>query len=319
MSPTISLSLYPFQEEGVRFLLNHSRSLLADDMGLGKTIQIAAAINRLFTSDSIQRVLIIAPASLIHNWKMELGSWCPNIPVVLYRGPDRYGLLEGHAKIILSSYESITRDLKSETNSGKTYYDIGIDLLVLDEAQKIKSPDSHRSKIISRIIAPWRWAVTGTPLENNPKEFASILRFLDPNEFNNTEDLESLELMLKMRDQYMIRRLKNEVGLQLPDKAVHYLTVEMTPSQSAEYTHVLESINSLIVNRHGIETRKSFNLLAKLQQLRKISTISSSQESSKIDLLEDELIPLVAEGSKVVLFSSFPHLFPLLVLVRDVV
>jgi SNF2 family DNA or RNA helicase len=311
MNPDVGNSLYPFQEEGIRFLLNHPRALLADDMGLGKTVQVASALERLLNQKAIKRALIVSPVSLCQNWSSELNSWCKVARPVLYEGSERYGLLEGNAKIIISSYESIASDLKTATVSGERFCDIGVDLIVLDEAQKIKSPESMRSKIIAKILAPHRWALTGTPLENTPREFASILRFLEPNEFSESARLDDYAYLFKLRDQFMIRRLKDEVGLQLPSKSVKYLPVRMSPSQASEYSYVLEETLDLIKSPSEVKKFSSGHLLAKLQSLRRLSSISTTQDSSKIDLLEDELPSLVERGSKVVLFSSFPHLiFP---------
>ena len=204
--PHDELRLYPFQSDGVKHLLLRRSVLLADEMGLGKTIQAISAMQQLFTAGAIRRALVVCPASLCRNWRKEIAIWGGNNPAVIYEGASRYGMLEGNARILIASYETISADLKRETRLGSHFYDIGVDLLVLDEAQRIKAPSSVRARVLSHVLAPRRWAISGTPLENHPRELASILRFLFPNEFAEDTSLDDMTGVFAARDRCMVHR-----------------------------------------------------------------------------------------------------------------
>ena len=284
--------------------------ILADEMGLGKTVQAAVAIQRLFDCGAVRRALIVCPASLLLNWRAELRTWAPSIPAVLYRGADRFGLLEGTARLLITTYETLTGDLARQTLGGKLFVDVGIDLLILDEAQYIKTPETTRSMIITRLVAGRRWALTGTPLENHPRELASILRFLFPNEYEELESADIVPRLLAHRDACMVRRTKAGVGLQLPTKRVSYTLATLTPDQDAEYQNALAEIKEQIISARS-PSQLTSSLIGGLQNLRRISAISANGESGKLDLLDAELDEITDSDEKIVVFSSFPHLvFP---------
>lgn len=300
------MELYAFQQEGVENLVKRRSVLFADEMGLGKTVQAAVALRALFDSRSIRRVLIAAPISLTRNWQNELWKWGA-LPGVLYEGGSRYGLLEGNAAVLIGSYEAICADLIAATRGGDRFHDLGLDVLIIDEAQRIKTPETLGAKVFAKIVAARRWAITGTPLENHPRELASILRFLFPNEFETTEDLEDLSRILAYRDQAMFRRTKTTVGLQLPTKTVASISVALSPDQAAEYSHRLDNLRQDLARaRH--ERTALMQLLSGIQDLRRIAVISSNQESSKLDFLASQIENISATGEKAVVFSSFANL-----------
>lgn len=300
------MELYPFQQEGVENLVKRRSVLFADEMGLGKTVQAAVALRSLFDSRSIRRVLIAAPIALTRNWKNELSKWAA-LPGVLYEGGSRYGLLEGNAAVLIGSYEAICGDLMAATRGGERFHDLGLDVLIIDEAQRVKTPEALRAKVLAKIVAARRWAITGTPLENHPRELASILRFLFPNEFETTDDLEDLPKILAYRDQAMFRRTKSTVGLQLPSKTVANISVALNPDQAAEYSQRLDELRQELA-RGYYERTALMQLLSGIQDLRRIAVISSNQESSKLDFLESQIENISANGDKAVVFSSFANL-----------
>lgn len=301
------MELYPFQREGIRQLIGRPSILLADDMGLGKTVQAAVALRELFEAKSIRRALIVCPTSLSRNWRREIRVWAQGIPAVLYEGADRYGMLEGNAPILIGSYETVADDLRRATRDGRSFCDIGVDLIILDEAQRIKDPTSIRSRVLARVLAGRRWAITGTPIENHPKELNSILRFLFPNEFLDSEDCDDLALMLFQRDRAMIRRTKAEVGIQLPERVTGYTPVQLTPDQAAEYERTLTSVRRSILDATN-SSELTASLLGGLQNLRRITTVSTNGSSAKLDLVEEELEVLAERQEKVVIFSSFANI-----------
>lgn len=301
------MELYPFQREGIRQLIGRPCILLADDMGLGKTVQAVVALRELFEAKVIRRALIVCPASLSRNWRREIRVWAQSIPAVLYEGADRYGLLEGNAPILIGSFETVADDLRRATRDGRSFCDIGVDLIILDEAQRIKDPTSIRSRVLARVLAGRRWAITGTPIENHPRELNSILRFLFPNEFLDSEDCDDLALMLLQRDRAMIRRTKAEVGIQLPERVTGYTPVQLTPDQAAEYERTLTSVRRSIRDATK-RSELTASLLGGLQNLRRITTVSTNGSSAKLDFIEEELETLAERGEKVVIFSSFANI-----------
>ena len=299
-------ALYPFQVEGTGQLVARRSVLLADDMGLGKTIQAASAMRELFDMGAVERVLIVCPASLCRNWRQEVQVW-GGVSAVLYEGSSRHGMLEGGAKVLIGSYEVIAADLGSITKGGTMYAEIGLDLLVLDEAQRIKAPTSARARCLSHLMAPRRWAITGTPLENHPRELASILRFLHPNEFGTADTLDDYRGIMRYRDLCMVRRTKDQVDIQLPSCTVSYTPVGMTPEQLAEYEQARDVVRSDVLHASSRQVAVT-SLLGGLQRLRRVAAISSSGASAKVDLIEDELEGIVASGGKAIVFSSFANL-----------
>ncbi len=213
----------------------------------------------------------------------------------------------GKARILIGSYETISADLKRISNNGKVFFDIGVDLIILDEAQRIKDSSSIKSRILSKLLAARRWAITGTPLENHPRELASILRFLYPNELGMDRDIQNNVLILSLKDRCMLRRTKVQVNIQLPPKIEAQVPVILTPSQAAEYSHVCSQIRQSILGSSSLSHARS-NLIAGLQKLRRTSTISSSGDSAKIDFIAEEMEKISENGEKAVVFSSFPNL-----------
>jgi SNF2 family DNA or RNA helicase len=299
--------LYPFQDEGVNHLVTRRCVLLADEMGLGKTVQAAVAMGKLFQMGAVRRALIVCPASLCRNWRKEIRAWSPELPVVLYEGGDRHGMLSGGAKILVGSFETIVGDMRIASRNGERFFDCGFDLVVIDEAQRIKEAESQKARVLSKLLAGRRWAISGTPMENSPRDLASILRFLWPNELPDDESLGDSVLIFSLRDRCMLRRTKRQVGLQLPEKVYSRVNIGMNPGQSAEYEQAVTEIQVGVESAQN-PTGAMGALLAGLQKLRRLAVISSDGDSSKIDLLEDEIDEIVSSGEKVVVFSSFANL-----------
>jgi len=245
-----ALNLYPFQRTGARALIERPRVLLGDEMGLGKTVQAAVALRQLFECGAAHRAVIVCPASLCVNWKHEVGKWA-GLASVIYEGPDRFGMLYGNAAVVIGSFDTVASDLRTPTRSGTVFHDIGVDVVIVDEAQRIKDPASLRSKVLAKLLAARRWAITGTPVENHPRELASILRFLYPNEFITDTDFDDLRKILRHRDACLLRRTKQQVGLELPNKTVGSVTIELPPSQHLEYARRLSVLKESLSRAGG--------------------------------------------------------------------
>jgi len=167
--------LMEFQLTGIRLLLDRDRLLLADEMGLGKTIQAIAAIRLLARRGHISTCLIVVPAAIITHWLRELERWAPELRTCVVRGPatDRAAQWRMPAHVHVVSYET----LRSDAQFGRERI---WDLVVIDEAQKIKNADSEVATAVKQLLRRRAWGLTGTPLENRPDDLASILEFLAP-------------------------------------------------------------------------------------------------------------------------------------------
>ena len=196
--------LHDFQWHGVAFLYRSPAALLADEMGLGKTVQTAVALALLLhAQNGINRALIVAPASLTVNWMKEIAKWAPSITVRRVTGDARareaYYLLP--IPVLVASYEQIRFDALDRI-PGRTF-----DLVVLDEAQRIKNRESATAFACRLLPRSRAWALSATPLENVEADIASILAFLDPS-IGTRLSRRRLATALEGR---MLRRRKREV------------------------------------------------------------------------------------------------------------
>ena len=170
--------LMPFQISGVQALLEMNRLLLADDMGLGKTVQTVAAVRILRARGEIASCLVIAPASVLNQWRQELTRWAPELSAIIVRGsaPDRSWQWQAQTDVKLVSYGVLRQDadrLATMRPAQRRW-----DVVVADEAQRIKNLNdtSEAVKSLRRVRS---WALTGTPIENREEELASIMEFVD--------------------------------------------------------------------------------------------------------------------------------------------
>lgn len=169
--------LHDYQWEGVSFLYRNRAALLADEMGLGKTVQTAVALAlTLSTRTDLSRALIVAPAALKMNWMSELMKWAPSLTVrnVVGNTRERVAFYLLPIPVLVSSYEQIRKDGFDRIPSST------FDIVILDEAQRIKNANSATSLSCRLLSRKCSWALSATPLENDAQDVASILGFVDP-------------------------------------------------------------------------------------------------------------------------------------------
>ena len=155
--------LREYQWQGVRFLLEQGSGLLADEMGLGKTVQAAVALSMKLKGVNRRRSLVIVPAALRLNWKRELGRWAPDLSVGLVQGSveDRRAYYMLPYNVLIASYEQIRSDFMNWSDGPE------FDVVVLDEVQRIKNPNSETALACRMLRRDASWALSGTPLENS--------------------------------------------------------------------------------------------------------------------------------------------------------
>ena len=226
--------LMPFQQDGVRALLDMDRLLLADDMGLGKTIQAIAALRILRARRSIRSCLVVAPASVLDQWRRETAKWAPELSAIIIRGSatDRSWQWAAERDVTLISYDTLRSDFGYNEQSPvrrKTW-----DVIIADEAQRIKNRNdtSNALKGLRRIRS---WALTGTPIENHEEELASIMEFIDHDGQTPPKRYHPGPVLLQRHQELQLRRKKGDVLDDLPPKQETKLTIDLHPKQRASY------------------------------------------------------------------------------------
>ncbi len=296
--------LMAYQLEGVQALMTRSRVLLADDMGLGKTIQAIVAVRILCIQRAIDRVLLVVPASLIDQWRREFARWAPELRVVPIRGnaTERSWLWKASSHVALVSYET----LRSDTAGGAASYPSRVqwDLVILDEAQKIKNRDAEISRSVKDLPRRRSWAMTGTPLENALEDLASIMEFVDHKDDGSKTTYVVGPGLLTRHRELQLRRRKLDVLLQLPPKRIVKLNIPLLPRQQEAYRRALEQgLVRLRARGNDIQIQHVLELITRLKQLCNVDPVSG--ESSKLVDIRDRMQVLTAEGHRALLFSQY--------------
>jgi hypothetical protein len=169
---------YPYQIKGIAFLMPRHSALLADEMGLGKTAQVIIALRLLFQSGLIRRTLVVCPKPLVVNWTRELKLWASDLPFEVIGGDvatRKAQWLASNCPVKLVNYELLTRDEDFLADP-----DVFFDVVVLDEAQRIKNRDGKTARVVRSIAHDRSWAMTGTPIENRVDDLINLFAFIDP-------------------------------------------------------------------------------------------------------------------------------------------
>jgi SNF2 family DNA or RNA helicase len=319
----LKVPLYPYQVRGALFLAFRGRCILGDDMGLGKTIQTLAAAELLARERGIERVLVVAPASVKYQWESEIRKYTDR-PVQVIEGTTK----QRHAQYTqptfyrLINYEIAVRDL-DELNAWQP------DLIVLDEAQRIKNWESKTSKAVKRLRSRYAAVLTGTPLENKLEELYSIVAFVDDRRLgpafqflydhrvlDDKGKLVGYRNLAKIREKLepiLLRRTRAEVLTQLPARTENTVYVELADAQRGPYLENQTTLARLLQKKYLSEVDRR-RILACVTNLRMLcdSTYLLDKEtntSPKLAEFEELLRDLLNSGPhKVVVFSQWEQM-----------
>ncbi|HVX14302.1 MAG TPA: DEAD/DEAH box helicase [Pirellulales bacterium] len=327
-------TLRPYQRDGVGWLLFLQEfgfgGCLADDMGLGKTIQVLAMIadRRGRRSDPTDKrpSLVVVPRSLVQNWIDEACRFTPNLKVLDYTGLSRCAAREklDQYDLVVTTYGTLRRD-------AGYLKDLQFDYAILDEAQAIKNSASQAAKACRLLTAPHRLAMTGTPVENHLGELWSIFEFLNPGMLgrsnnlrffskDSTADAENVQLLAKALRPFILRRTKEQVLSELPEKTEQTLYCELEPRQRKLYdelrNHYRDALGKRIA-KDGMNKAK-IHVLEALLRLRQaachpglLDKAKAAQPSAKLETLLVQLDEVLQEGHKALVFSQFTSLLAL--------
>ncbi len=322
--PGVKAKLFPYQVEGVAFLASRGRALLADDMGLGKTLQAIAAGAWLADHAGVQKILVVCPASLKQQWAREIAKFTGRSVQVVQGVAENRGVhYRADALFFIVNYELVLRDLSVISETLKP------DLLILDEAQRIKN---WRTKIASTIkLIPSRYAfvLSGTPLENRLEDLYSLLQVVDFRvlgplwrcllDFHVTDErgkvigYRNLSELRRKIASVMLRRNRSLVKDQLPDRTEVTLDIAMTQKQRELHDSGLSAASTLatIAKRRPLTPSEKNRMMAALQQARMACNAAGLVDketfgSPKLDELARLLDDLcLMSNCKVVVFSQW--------------
>ncbi|GIW78998.1 MAG: helicase [Gemmatales bacterium] len=295
----LPLKPYPYQVEGIAFLMPRHSALLADEMGLGKTMQAIVALRLLFHTGLIRRALVVCPKPLVNNWSRELQVWANDVPFEIIGGDvaaRRAAWTISNTPLKLVNYEMLTRDAEFVCDDR-----VHFDIVVLDEAQRIKNRTSKTAQVIRSIRRERSWAMTGTPIENKPEDLINIFAFVDPGRIPPETPAHRLPALTS---DSILRRTKEDVLPDLPAKTIRDTYVELTPAQRAAY-EMAEKEGIIRLNRLGdtITVQHVFELVMRLKQICNFDPLTG--ESAKLEQLQADLAEVAESGRKAIIFSQW--------------
>ena len=319
--------LRDYQVTGVKWLYNIYKCelgcILADEMGLGKSIQFIYFIKEVLKENKDAKILIVAPTSLIFNWEKEFDKFGSELKYrVIYGNKDKRkeDLLNSDTNILITTYGLIREDIE-------LYKDINFEVMAIDEAQSIKNVSTMVSKAVKKINSKVKIALTGTPLENSVLELWSIFDFIMPGYLTNMKSfsskynikdvdeeginrLDSLNIQIKP---FILRRRKIDVLKDLPPKIENNIYIDLNSENKKIYAMEVEKtkkeMEEIIANEGYDKARfKILQLLTRLRQLciePRIVYENYKGDSSKIEELVKIVKEIIANGHKILLFTSF--------------
>ncbi|MDD3336631.1 MAG: DEAD/DEAH box helicase, partial [Eubacteriales bacterium] len=324
MPQKLHKKLSPYQLRGSDWLLSlyeaHMGGILADEMGLGKTLQVIAALSAAKRKEGTKKSIIVTPTSLTYHWLAELKRFDDSLIVRVITGQReerRHAIrdmkLAEDVDVVLTSYPLLRRDIQY-------LKDIPMRFAVLDEAQSVKNAQSQGALAAKELDAQVRIALTGTPMENHTGELWSIFDFVLPGylgtqasflrRYGGGEHAEELRERIRP---FLMRRLKNEVLSDLPEKREQYLYAAMPPEQERVYNTLLNTLRQHVGQalEDGSLPKARMQVLSILLKLRQVcchpKLFLSDYEgtSGKLELLVQTVHSAINSGRRMLVFSQF--------------
>ncbi len=322
--PGIKARLFPYQTEGVAFLAARGRALLADDMGLGKTLQAICAASWLADNAGIKKVLVVCPASLKHQWAREIEKFTSHsVQIIQGAAENRFVQYRADALFFIINYELTVRDLSVISETLKP------DLVILDEAQRIKNWRTKIASTIKLIPSRYVFVLSGTPLENRLEDLYSLLQVVDARvlgplwrcllEFHVTDErgkvigYRNLSELRRRIAPVMLRRNRSLISDQLPDRTEVRLDIPLDKKQQELHGSAMSAAGQLaqIAKRRPLTPGEQNRLMAALQTARMACDAAGlvdkeTQGSPKLDELARLLEELCLQTNrKAVVFSQW--------------
>ncbi len=320
--------LRDYQLTGVKWLYNLAKTgfggILADEMGLGKTIQVIYYIKQMLKDNPDAKFLVVVPTSLAYNWEHEFESFGKEIKRVICVGSKekRHNILDNlsDVNVVVTTYGILRED-------ESCYENLYFNTMIIDEAQNIKNNHAGITKVVKKIKAETKFALTGTPLENSILELWSIFDYIMPGYLANLTKFQSkykikdfdenseilIKGLSKQINPFVLRRKKSDVVKELPEKLINDIYIDLKDEQKklyvAELNRVKEEMDKII--EEGGMNKARFLILQLLTKLRQLCIEPSivyenyKDGSNKIDQLESIVNEYTKNGHKVLIFSSF--------------
>ena len=334
---TLRTALRHYQQNGLNWLQflreQNMGGILADDMGLGKTVQTLAHLLVEKQHSRLDRPsLIIAPTSLIYNWRNELRQFAPSLNCLCLHGATRQQYFKSITKhdVVITSYPLLIRDEAALQNFSYHY-------LILDEAHYIKNPKTKAARCVRNIDARHRLCLTGTPLENHLGELWSLFDFLLPGLLGSQKQFQAVfrtpiekhhdkdcaESLARRLSPFMLRRTKEAVASELPQKTEIIRHITLSQQQQDLYETVRLSVHHQVrsmIQHQGL-ARSQITILDALLKLRqvccdprlvKLEKPHSATDSAKLEFLSEVLPEMIEEGRRILIFSQFTSMLALI-------
>ncbi len=319
--PTLTAELRPYQRAGLGWLeflrTTGLGGCLADDMGLGKTVQTLALLEGLRASGITSPSLVVAPRSLLFNWTAEAKRFAPQLRVMEHHGSERGKNVFDGFDLVLTTYATMRLDIARFAETEFEY-------VILDESQSIKNSSSQVAKASRLLRGRHRLALSGTPIENHLGELWSLFEFLNPGLLGSARSFgrtfaakntppERREALARAIRPMLLRRTKEQVAPELPERIEQTLYCELEGKQKKQYDELRDHYRAALLGRiqkGGIDKAR-MHILEALLRLRQAACDpglidkNTDAPSAKMELLMDELRDVIASGHRALIFSQF--------------
>jgi len=304
-------SPYPYQWQGIKFLLDNDHALLADDMGTGKTVMTLVALKILIQKAKVRHALILCPPSVLHEWKRHLDDWTPELTAYLIRGSQsdvRKPLWNTPMHVYVTTYDTFREDINKGAlpKENMNYFDV----VILDEAHHIKNARSKSHQAVNKLQPIKRWALTGTPVQNKIEDLVSIFDFVYPGLLTSF-DLYPERIQENIKP-YFLRRRKKEVMPDLPPKIYEPIELDLDEDQDIAYREAESGIREEL-SALGDKVTKQ-HIFSKIMILKQICNFAPRKSTSpKTDSIKERIEEIIqsgekesiGSGNKVIIFSQF--------------